>query len=260
MKLSTSPLVNLLNFLEKKSIQRGILNDYHKFSSHPIYKERLESINFNKNKNNEFNFEKKINKQFNYIRAKLFGFTEKDEKIINQYLSNENAIYANAIVLSKKGKLKKSMKMINSLIKKNPNYIFLIETKADIIYANGFAREAILFYQLVKNKKPANHYVSKRIFDINFTLIEGKYLSKKLFDDYSYLLEIFYENKDLENKFKDIADTIGEDEWQNYFILKNRYNNKEIKIDIFNENLLKIKKNSINKILINLINKDIITK
>ena len=40
LNLSTKPLIKFLNLLEKKAKKIGINEDYYKFSTHPIYKER----------------------------------------------------------------------------------------------------------------------------------------------------------------------------------------------------------------------------
>ena len=49
-------------------------DEFYKFASHPIYKERYEIIN--NEDNYEIIFDENINSRFNYIRAKFFGYTE----------------------------------------------------------------------------------------------------------------------------------------------------------------------------------------
>ena len=141
LNLSSEPLKQFLEYLEIKSIQAGVTKDYSKFSSHPIYKERYSIIDHNKNIN-DHNYDQDLNKRYQYIRAKLFGFTEKNEKILSQYLDNQFLIYAKSINLSTKGKFRESIKLLNNLIKEEKNNYFLLETKADIIYSKGFLTES----------------------------------------------------------------------------------------------------------------------
>ena len=63
LDLSTKPLVMFLNFLEEKAIRSGMAKEYYKFSSHPIYEERLEIIDNSKNN--------KIYKQDQQIKKKI---------------------------------------------------------------------------------------------------------------------------------------------------------------------------------------------
>ncbi len=44
LKLSSVPLQNLLNRLEKDATKQGMKDEFYKFSSHPVYKERYEII------------------------------------------------------------------------------------------------------------------------------------------------------------------------------------------------------------------------
>ena len=202
LNISSMPLIKFLNFLEKKSLQRGLTEEYYKFSSHPIYKERYEIINSNKKNNYLFVSDLEASQRYNYIKAKFFGFTESNISLLNEYLENDYLLYSKSIILSKKGKLKESMKILNKLIKQRKNYIYLLETKADILYSNGFNSQSLQFYEKISKLNKLNHYVSKRIFDIKFTIVDinNKDLSKTLFRDFSYLLKIFAYDFDLKIK------------------------------------------------------------
>ena len=118
------------------------------------------------------------------------------EKKIIKDLENPFNEYANAIVYAKNGDLKNSLKKLNSLISKYPDNIFLIETKADILYSYGFTDESE-FYNKVLNDSPNNLYSQIRIFEnLNFdkfTLIEKQHLFYKNLN----LLEKFYNNKNI---------------------------------------------------------------
>ena len=255
LKLSTTPLLKLLIFLEKKSIQKGISSEYHKFSSHPIYEERYRIIKNKKSKNIN-NFDKTINEKFNFVKAKVFGFTENHFYSFKEILKSDFALYAKSIILSKQGKLKESMKLLNRIIDKNQNNKFLLETKADILYSNGYLNEAILFYD--KSNK-SNHYVAKRIFDINFSLKNNKdqNFSLKLFNEFSFLLPIFQNDLDLKNKLRALANNSELIEWINYFSMEEKFYNNDLEAKNFTDAMQKLKNDTSDIILIKLINKKI---
>ena len=227
LRLSPEPLVNFLNLLKKKSIQKGITSEYYQFSSHPIYNERFEIINQN-SKGQNYYFNQLTNNKFNYIKAKLFGFTEKVDTELDKHLKKDYLLYAQSINLSKKGKLNDSIKILNKLLKKNNNYIYLLETKADILYSNGYLKESMLFYEKIIKLNPDNNYINKKIFNIKFSLLNTnrEYNSIKIFNDYLYLLDIFTYDEDLKNKFNFIAENNNYKEWTKYFsIVEKLYNN-----------------------------------
>jgi predicted Zn-dependent protease len=244
LKLSKQPLINFLNLLEKKSLQKGIEEHYYKFSSHPIYKERYEIIRYS-DINSEEVYNRLLDMRFNSIKAKLFGFTEDKEEIIDQYLKNDFHKYAKSILLSKKGRLKESMEILNTLIRKDKNNKFLLETKADLLFSNGFIKQSLLFYEKIYKINKKNHYINKKIFDIKFitTDITNKEISKKLFNDFLYLNEIFLENIDLNNKYKRLSKINDNEIWFNYFSLTDKFYKKEIKNDEFIMEIKKLKNN-----------------
>jgi len=257
LKLSKVPLIHFLNFLEKKSIQKGISNDYFKFSSHPIYSERYKIINQSSKKQKTI-YDKNINNQFYYIKSKLFGFTSDELLGINEYLDANYLEYTKSIILSKKGNLHQSMKILNKIIKKNPNNKFLLETKADILYSHGYSYEALKFYEKVIKIYSNNHYVNKRIFDIKFTShnIKNINFSNNLFNDFSFLIIIFNNDKELKSKFKQIAEQNNKLNWIKYFEIENMINNNDL-INDFEKIMTKLLKETEDSVLKNLIKKQI---
>ncbi len=258
LNLSSVPLKNLLYRLEKDAIRQGMKDEFYRFSSHPIYKERYEII---KNADNyEIIFDEAINSRFNFIRAKFFGYTEENINNIKEFLKEEYYDYAYSIILSKKGRLKKSLLSLNNLIKNNQNNIHLMETKADILYSHGFFSEALLFYNISIKRNPKNYYVKKRIFDIKFSILDpdDKIKSKSLFIEYKFLLNKFYNNQDLIKKLSVLALENNLTYWINYFNVRQNLNNNEYdKKNLLNE-LKKIKKNTSDYDLIRLIDKVIL--
>ena len=258
LKLDKYPLIKLLNLLEEKSIQKGNTEEYQKFSTHPIFKERYDAID-NSKKFEKYNFDENINNRYFFIKAKLFGFTEDNPELLNKYLKNDYLIYADAIILARKGNLKKSLKLINNLIDRYPNNNFLLEVKADLLYSNGFLDQALLFYKKIINTNTLNNFINKRIFDIEFSLIDksDKNQSKELFNRFSFLLKIFYNNKDLNIKFKSLANKSNSNQWIIYFDLNDKLHYGEIDSKKYKDNINKLKISTSDQYLKFLINKKI---
>ena len=256
LNLSNEPLIKFLNLLEKKSIQQGLTDEHSKFSTHPIYKERYDLIN-NMSEKKNYNFNEKVNENFNFIKAKLFGFTENEKHKIREYLSGDFANYAESIILSKKGRLKESIKLFNKVLKKRNEHMFLLETKADILYSNSYIFEALSFYKEVIKKYPLNHYVNKRIFDIEFsqTSNKNKKFKKELYDKFSFLLEIFFYDKELKMKFINLAKKNKYENWLDYFFLEDKYYKKDLDRKKFEININKIIEKTKDKSLLKLIDK-----
>ena len=57
------------------------------------------------------------------------------------FLKDDYLKYSNSIMLSRNGKLKQSLIILNKLIKKHPSNIYFLETKADLLLKNGFSNE-----------------------------------------------------------------------------------------------------------------------
>ena len=259
LQLNKYPLIKLLNLLEEKFIEKGVAEEYHKFSTHPIFKERYDAID-NSKKFEKYNFNEKLNNRYCFIKAKLFGFTEDKPELLNRYLEKDYLIYANAIILARKGNLKKSLKLINNLIDRYPDNNFLLEVKADLLYSNGFIDQSLLFYKKIINTNKFNNFINKRIFDIEFSLIDinDKDKSKELFNRFSFLLKIFYNNIDLNIKFKSLANNSNYNQWIKYFDLNDKLYYKEISSKQFKDNINKLKISTSDQYLISLINKKII--
>ena len=162
LNLYSSSIVNLLKIIEKKALEKGFDKEKQRISSHPYFNERIEIIKFSK-ENKEENYDFYKNKKFNFIKAKFIAYNDNIE-LINK-LEYPFSKYANAIQDSKKGKLSNSLKKLNNLISNYPDNIYLLETKADILFSYGYTNEAVNFYKVVLNKYPDNLYARIRIFE-----------------------------------------------------------------------------------------------
>jgi len=223
-KLNLPPhsLIQLLNMLEEESFKKGMTEENHKFSTHPIFKERYEIIN--EKNNNSTKIDLKLEDEFNFIKAKFLGFSSENETNIKKYLAKPLQNYSKAILYSKKGDLKSSLLLINELIITNKENYFLYETKADILLSHGYKKEAVKFYKKVFNKYPKNKYVQIRIFNNTDNLLLSKDEKIKFFQNNINLLFEFPKNKILHSKYKHVSETLDKTDWVLFF---NVYNIKD---------------------------------
>ena len=216
LNLSNKPLIKLLNILEEESLKKGKDEEYHKFSTHPIYEQRYDIINLSDTNNNlRINYE--LENEFGFIRAKFLGYSANDSLIFEKYLSEPYINYANSIYLSKKGNLKESLLILNDLINKNKDNYFLLETKADILLSYGYNNEAIKFYQKVFSHYPENKYVQTIIFNNILDTVDSDEKRNSLFDSNTNLLFDFPNFKILYLKYKDLSEKLSKYDWVSFF-------------------------------------------
>ena len=141
LKLPSNSVKELLKILEQNALSKGFDEEYQKFSTHPIFKERYQIIE-NNTLNEKFNYNENIQNEFNFIKAKFLGFNDKSSF---GALKNDHKIYFESINNSKSGNLQSSLKKINFLIKKYPEYLFLLETKGDILRSHGYVMSHLNF-------------------------------------------------------------------------------------------------------------------
>ena len=257
LNLPTGSVIKLLETIEERALQKGITEEFQKLSTHPIFKERYEIINQNTKSNNK-KIDKNLNEKFNFIKAKFIGYTHKlDDKILIQ--EDPYKKYSEAIIDSRLGNLKESLKKLNQLIKTNENNIFLIETKADILLSYGYRNEALKFYEKVFDKYPNNKYVQIRIF--NNSDYESLNENKKveLFKKNINLLFDFPNNQIINLKYLKLSKSLNKINWINFLELKNIKNSfksdlyikdiNDIENNINDENLKKLIKMHKSKIL-----------
>ena len=213
LNLYSDSIKNLLLTIENELLNKGLTKDILRISTHPYFEERINIINYS----NEFTssvFDLNKNKKFNFIRAKFIGYNGNDLDLLN--LEDSYRIYANSILNSKKGNLKKSLKDLNSLISNNKNYIFLIETKADILFSYGYINEAIRFYKKVLLHFPDNYYAQIRIFE-NTQIDKLSMIEKKiLFNENLNLLSKYYNNKNILQTYLELSKLTKKNEWVNF--------------------------------------------
>ena len=250
LDLPKEPLINLLNKLEKESLNKGITEEYHKFSTHPIYKKRFDIINkTEENLNTKIDTE--LENEFNFIKAKFIGYSIKNEKEIDTNFSTIFANYARSIYYARSGKLKDSLKILNKLILNNKKNFFLLETKADILMSYGYKNEAIKFYNKVLKEYPDNNYVKLILFN-NINQNSIKISNKEdFFNSNLNLLYEFPNYKILYINYKNLCKILGKKDWISFFEV---YESKEnFKKDEYLDELSKLKNKNSDKILNKLI-------
>ncbi len=245
LNVYSKSIIELLKTIEEEYKMKGITKERMKRSTHPYFEERVDIINYLKNK--EASFDENLNLNFKYIQAKFLGYSG-NLKIINK-LEDKYKKYALAILNAKNGNLKKSLKELNNLILLEENNYFLLETKADILYSYAYINESIKFYNKVINKYPDNYYAKIRVFENTpiDSLTNERIL--RLFFENLNLLKIFYNNKNILLMYLKISKKIEKNDWiefLNYWI--NKKTNKEMVVE-----RLKVFKKTDDKDLLNLL-------
>ena len=131
-------LYDVLTILERKEKLRNIK----RYSlTHPLTNERKQIISdkiTKKKVNKKSNPE--IARKFKLIQAKLIGYFL-DEEIVNIYYSPDEksleSLYAQSLLMYKKGKIRDAIKKLNKCIELDPKNEYFYELKAQILFENG---------------------------------------------------------------------------------------------------------------------------
>ncbi len=227
--VNSNSITDLLKTIEKKNLDKGISKENQRLSTHPYFEDRINLLNYlTSNKN--YKIDQKLDLQFQFIRAKFLGYSE-NISVINT-LEETYRLYANSILEAKNGNLISSLKILNELIKNNKNNIFLIETKADILFSYGFTKESIRFYKLVLKQYPLNSYAQIRIFsETNLEELSRAEIDE-LFVSNLNLLKKYYNNKNILLTYLRIAKHNNKQDWLDFFnfwLNKNKNNDNIIK-------------------------------
>ena len=250
LNLPPDSLIKLLKILQTEQLKHGSTEDYKKFSTHPVYKERYDIINERKNiKKSNINME--LEKEFNFIKAKFIGYSSDDDIEFKKLLPKEFINYSKAILYARKGDLKKSLKLLNNFINDNKENYFLYETKADILMSYGYNKQAIKFYEKTLTKFPKNKYAQLAIF--NNTNIDNFSIEEKIqsFEDNLDLLFQFPYSEILYLNFYNLSVDIKKTNWSNFLNLyKNKKNINEEEYNKQINNLIRIDNDKkLNKLL-----------
>ncbi len=236
LNLYSSSVIELLETIENQGKKRGLDEEMLKTSTHPYFEERIEIIKF-LNKNNINSLDKEKNRNFKYIQAKFLGYSNNITKVSE--LDDIYKLYANSIIEAKKGNLKESMTKLNKLITIEKNNIFLLETKADILFSYGYIKESIDFYEQVIRELPKNYYAKIRVFEnTNIEKLSIKEANDLFFNNIN-LLTNFYNNKNVLIKYIELSKFNNKNEWTNFL---NYWLTKKDNLDEIKNNLIEFKK------------------
>jgi predicted Zn-dependent protease len=149
MQYPATGLINLLEFFESEMVgYKGEIDEY--LMSHPVSKKRIDVIkartggrNFSDKKINE-----KLQPQMNRVLAKLDGFIESPEGLLQKYANrnDETSNYIKSIALFRKGEIDKSLNLLNPIVEKNSKDGFLFELKGQILFESGRIEDSIIAY------------------------------------------------------------------------------------------------------------------
>ena len=228
LNLPTNSIKKFLLLLEKKTNFDLVDIELKKFSTHPLFKERYDIIDDNKVINTS-NFNKNYQNQFEFIKAKFMAYTNND---LHNNLDTYEKIYYDAIRYSIDGNLFLSLKKLNTLISRNNENSFLLETKADILLSYGHNKEALEFYQKVLDKHPHNNYAKFNIFMYTDLVKQDRKSMKKIFINYQNLIEIFPNNQNFILRYYNLSKTLEYKDWVIFFeILLSKKKSLEKKLD-----------------------------
>ena len=243
LNLSTKSVKELLSIIESKT-QFDLLDiELRKFSTHPLFKERYEVLEPQK-EITQNNFDQNLQNEFNYIKAKFIAYTNNEQSDV---LKGDQRIYYEAIQYALSGKLIESLKKLNSLIKKYSNNYFFIETKADILQSYGYIKESIEFYKKVLIQYPENNYVKFNIFINSKHINKDKKIIKEIFVENQKLISLFPYNQDFIVKYYNLARYLEYTDWISFFEIL-LFKKKEIKKNLVELNK-KIQDNNLKTII-----------
>lgn len=166
-------LITLLEFFDHQTIAyKDQIDEYS--LSHPVSKKRIDLL---KNRTSHWNFSNKktnssLQKQMNRILAKLEGFIDNPDFILEKYYAknDENSNYIKAIALFRLGRVNESLAFLDPIIRNHQQDGFLFELKAQILAETGQLQEAVLNYFYALKLIPAKYAISTKIAFANTIL------------------------------------------------------------------------------------------
>ena len=199
LKLPTNGLLEIMNYFQGQNIGLEKLIDPYELT-HPITSSRIRLIKNHaiKYKFANAKFEKKIIKKFLRSRAKLNGFLNDIDSILklknNKF--DEYSQIEKSIAYFRKNDFEKSFKIIDDIIKTNPQDGFLFELKAEFLFNQNRIYEAIFNYK--KSLNYIKNDQSKILVQIAFAnaILELKTNDK-------YLINLAIDNLQKSLKYED---------------------------------------------------------
>jgi predicted Zn-dependent protease len=152
---SAEGLFDLLSYFNKK--QSGADIDPY-IQTHPLSKERLDNVgNFIRNNTGlKKQYDAGLETSHKRVVAKIEGFLGDITPAKRKYKNGSDfaSKYAMSIVYHRENNFKKSLDIINSLIKENPNDPYLNELKGQFTFESGDVTQSVKSYEIASKMLP----------------------------------------------------------------------------------------------------------
>jgi predicted Zn-dependent protease len=132
--------------------------------THPLTAERLEEVRRHMARSPHTNAPLPARFQVMHarMRAKLIGFLQPPERVFEHYRGRENTLearYALAVANHRDARTAEALRLIEGLIKEQPNDAYFHELRGQILYESGRPREAIAAYERAAKALPGEPLV-----------------------------------------------------------------------------------------------------
>lgn len=149
--ISSKGLVELFEELLEISSYRSTSTDPY-MRSHPLTQDRIMYIEPQVKESEHYHKELPVEWEdgFKRVQAKLRGFLSDEREIEQYYPEVEKDLYSRyawSIAYFKQGDLKKSIKLIDGLIKEHPKDPYFFELKGQILFESGYVEESFPYFQ-----------------------------------------------------------------------------------------------------------------
>ncbi len=140
-------LINLLDSFDREMIgYKGQIDEY--LMSHPISRKRIDLIKARTQGRNfsDVKINQKLQPQMNWVLAKLDGFMDNPDNILQKDAKTELQLYTKSIALFRKSKTSEALKILDKIINNHKQNGFLYEVKGQFLFESGKIGDAILAY------------------------------------------------------------------------------------------------------------------
>jgi len=150
LKNNMSPESLLKSMEEFKREEMGVSDEMEYYITHPLSKSRVEHIKANLKKGYSSDwFNEKYDRRYNLIKAKIIGYSEPQSFVLREYPLTDKTdygLYARSISYSLNGQ-KRAINTINSLVRRNKNNPYFLETRGSIMFNFSEVNDSIKDYQ-----------------------------------------------------------------------------------------------------------------
>lgn len=139
-------MLESFEYLQSKLLGVEGINPF--LQSHPLPAQRLSQLRGLVTSSPYYEKEDPQELQFRHdlVRAKLIGFIEKPEIVLNKYPASDRSFpsyYARAIATYRENGVDAAMPLLNALVEAQPNWPYFHELRGQFLFESGRAREAV---------------------------------------------------------------------------------------------------------------------